>query len=414
MKTYNLIYRPLSNLIGLILYPITLFNRRLREHTTGIIPKFSDSLWFHASSVGEINGLKPFILKILEDYPAENIIITTMTTTGKKVAQEISPKLTTVLVPFDLSLYVKRFIKKINPKMLILAETELWFSMINECTKLQIPIMLSNARLSNRSYPRYLKHKKIFSPLLKRIEVILAQSELDKERFEKIGAEHVLVGGNLKFCVNLPKYNTKELRLKYGYSEDDLLITWGSSRPGEELLMINHFFKLKDEFPQIKLILVLRHINRIKEVEGILEVGDYTTLSNFSPGKPILLVDKMGVLNQFYAISDISIVGGSFCDFGGHNPLEPAFYAKPIIIGEYHSSCQDSVDKLNDNHAIIISKNDKLEADIRFMLHNLKATKAIGEEANHTLHQHANALKNNLREFQRIYNRVNAPTKSSH
>ncbi len=406
MKIYNLIYRPISNLIGLALYPIALFNKRLKEHTRALIPKFSNSLWFHASSVGEINGLKPLLERIIENYPQENIIVTTMTTTGRNVAQQISPKISTSLVPFDSSFLVKKFIRKINPKILILAETELWFSMINESSKLGIPIMLSNARISNRSFPRYLKHKRIFGPLLKRIEIILAQSQLDKERFEDIGAENVILGGNLKFCVNLPKFDTPELRKEYGYHEDDLIITWGSSRPGEELLMINSFFKLREEFPNIKLILVLRHISRIKEVEAILETDDYTILSNFTPGKPILLVDTMGVLNQFYAISDISIVGGSFCDFGGHNPLEPAFYSKPTIIGEYHSSCQDSVDKLSDNGAIIISKDDKLLSDLRFMIENYGSRKTLGEKANLTLNSHANALDINLQEFDKIHKRI--------
>ncbi len=414
MKIYNLIYRPISNFIGLLLFPIALFNKRLKEHTASLIPSFSNSIWIHASSVGEINGLKPFIQKILEVYPQENIIITTMTPTGRKVAQEISHRITTSLVPFDSTIYVKRFIKKINPKILILAETELWFSMINECTKLKIPIILSNARLSNRSFPRYLKHKKIFTPLIQKIEIILAQSQLDKERFEQLGAKSVTLGGNLKFCVNLPKYNTQELRLKYGYTEEDLIITWGSSRPGEELIMINSFFKLREDYPNIKLILVLRHITRIKEVESILETNDYSTLSNFTPGKAVLLVDSMGVLNKFYAISDISIVGGSFCDFGGHNPLEPAFYSKPVIIGEYHSSCQDSVDKLSDNNAIIISSEEKLEGDIRFMIENYTSTKAIGEKAHKTLSMHANALENNLREFNKIYQRLSSPTQLSH
>ena len=406
MKIYNLLYRPLSNLIGLVLYPIALFNKRLKEHTRALIPKLSASIWIHASSVGEINGLKPLILKIIEEHPQENLVITTMTPTGRNVAQKISPRITTSLVPFDSSFLVKKFIRKINPKILVLAETELWFSMINECSKLGIPIILSNARISNRSFPRYLKHKRIFGPLLKRIKIILAQSQLDKERFEEIGAEKVVVGGNLKFCVNLPKFDSHELRKEYGYQEDDLIITWGSSRPGEEVLMINNFFKLKEKFPNIKLILVLRHISRIKEVESILESDDYTTLSNFTPGKPIMLVDTMGVLNKFYAISDISIVGGSFCDFGGHNPLEPAFYSKPTIIGEYHSSCQDSVDKLSDNGAIIISKDEKLYSDLRFMIENYSSSKAIGKQANMTLNKHANALDINLNEFNKILRQV--------
>lgn len=403
MKLYNYIYRPISNIIGIFLYPIALFNKRIKEHTRTIIPNLTNSIWIHAASVGEINGLKPLIEAILANYPNEKLVVTTMTPSGRNIAKEISPRISCTLVPFDSTFLVKRFIRKINPKILVLAETELWFSMINECSKLSIPIILSNARISNRSYPRYLKHKRIFQPLIEKIEIVLAQSQLDLERFKELGAKRVLLGGNLKFCVNLPNFDESKLRQKYSFREEDIIITWGSSRPGEEVLMINNFFKLKEDFPNIKLIIVLRHISRIREVEAILECDDYTKLSNFTPGKAILLVDMMGVLNQFYAISDISIVGGSFCDFGGHNPLEPAFYAKPTIIGEYHSSCQDSVDKLSENGAIIISKDDRLLTDLKEMLENLAASKSLGEKANKTLKSHSNALDINLREFKFIF-----------
>lgn len=406
MKIYNLIYRPITTLVGVLLYPIALFNKRLREHTGSMTPKLANSVWIHASSVGEVNGIRPFIERIVALYPTENIVVTTMTTTGKEIAQKISPKIITSLVPFDSPIFVKSFLSRINPKLLVIAETELWFSMINECYKRQIPIMLANARLSDKSYPKYLKYKALFSSLLTKLKIVVAQSELDRTRFVELGAKEVVVGGNIKFSVSLPEYNSAEIRTKYGYKSDDLIITWGSSRPGEEELIIKAYNRLLFDYPNLKLIIVLRHIQRLKELVPNLNSQDYTTFSDFTPNKKILFVDAMGVLNQFYACSDIAIVGGSFFNFGGHNPLEPAYYSKPIIIGNYHSSCLDSVEKLQEQNAIIVSSEAELLVDLRKLLSNSSLRKEMGTQAKKTLKLHSHAIENNFSHFQQLFSQT--------
>lgn len=402
MKIYNIIYRPITNLLGALLYPISLFNKRIREHTGRVIRQLDSSIWIHASSVGEVNGIRPFIEKVLAFYPDEKIVVTTMTTTGKEVASKISSRLIVGLVPFDSPLFVKSFLKRIKPKLLVIAETELWFSMINECFQRKIPIMLANARLSDKSFPKYLKYKIIFSTLLTKIAIVVAQSELDRERFLKVGAKNVVTGGNIKFSVNLPDYNSQEIRKKYGFAPEDLIITWGSSRPGEEDLFIRIFKALLPDFPNLKLIIVLRHIQRVKEVTANLDSQAYTTFSDFTPNKKILIVDAMGVLNQLYACSDIAIVGGSFFDFGGHNPLEPAYYSKPIIMGNYHSSCLDSIEKLIEQDAIVISSETSLLADLKELLTNSELREEMGKQAKRTLALHSQAVENNFHQFEQL------------
>lgn len=411
MNIYNIIYRPISILLGMLLYPVALFNKRIREHTGSRAPKLDNSIWIHASSVGEVNGIRPFIEKALALYPHEKIVVTTMTTTGKEVAQKISPQLIVSLVPFDSPLFVETFLKRVKPKLLVIAETELWFSMINECFHRKIPIMLANARLSDKSFPNYLKYKAFFSTLLTKIEIVVAQSELDRERFLQIGAKSVVTGGNIKFSVNLPDYNSQEIREKYSFTPEDLIITWGSSRPGEEDLIIRIFRALLPDFPNLKLIIVLRHIQRVKEVTANLESQAYTTFSDFSTNKPILIVDTMGVLNQLYACSDIAIVGGSFFDFGGHNPLEPAYYSKPIIMGNYHSSCLDSVEKLIEQDAIVISSETSLLVDLKELLANSELREEMGKQAKRTLALHAQAVENNFYQFEQLLAQTVSPTK---
>ena len=167
--------------------------------------------------------------------------------------------------------------------------------------------------------------------------------------------------------------------------------------------MCSSDLRLLFDYPNLKLIIVLRHIQRLKELVPNLNSQDYTTFSDFKPNKKIMFVDAMGVLNQFYACCDVAIVGGSFFNFGGHNPLEPAYYSKPIIMGNYHSSCLDSVEKLQEQNAIIVSSEAELLVDLRKLLSNSSLRKEMGMQAKKTLKLHSHAIENNFSHFQQLF-----------
>ena len=301
---------------------------------------------------------------------------------------------------------MKRVFKRINPEMIILVETELWPNMLAIARKKKIPVILINGRMSDKSFPGYKRLKYFWKPLWKAVVAVNAQSEKDKKRFLGFSFKNVENTHNLKFCIDLPVFDKKKLRSGLGYSEDDFILVWGSSRPGEEKLLRNCFSHLKREISNFKAIIVPRHLQRINELRQLFKNFDYRLYSNLQEPSDLLIVDEMGILNTFYALADVAVVGGSFFKFGGHNPLEPAFYGTPIIIGKYHDSCRDSVDRLQENDGIIISDRKKLIEDILMIANDKKFAKQMGENAKKTLQINSDSLKINLEILEKYINKV--------
>jgi len=396
-----------------LLYPAALpylFFKLGKEERDKRLGKFAgrlkQSIWIHASSMGEVNAVKELVKKLLLHYPEKDIILTTMTKTGQEAARAIDKNLLVSFVPLDFSWCVKRFIRLIDPELLILVETEFWPNMLAEVGSRNIPIVMVNGRISKKSFPQYSRSSFFWKPFWQNISEVAAQSEHDAERFGKLGFNKVENLENLKFCLNLPEFNEIAVRTQLGLSKDDFVLVWGSSRPGEEDLITSIYSELKRQIKQLKLIIVPRHLNRLNEVETILsKTGLYKTgFSKFSEAPKsweILLVDKMGELNEMYSIADIAIVGGSFFDFGGHNPLEPAFFGKSIIMGEHHQNCRGSVKKLKENVAIQISKNSHLQDNILKLYSNKEWRIEMGRNAKCTLKKNSKSLLNTLQMIHR-------------
>lgn len=289
--------------------------------------------------------------------------------------------------------------QSINPQIIIIVETEIWPNLLYQAKRQGIKVAFVNARLSEKSVNRF-KHLKSFLHFLEEpIKVIMTQTEADAVRFKNLFTVPVLYAGNLKFALQLPQYNELELRKKYGYNSEDFIICFGSSRPGEEDLLKSILPELKLSIPELKLIIAIRHTQRIGEVRALFpEAAIFSELQeNVYDSADVLLIDTIGHLNEFYAICDLSIVGGSFVDFGGHNPLEPAFYGKPIIMGPYHSSCAGSVQELLSFNAILISDSQNLKRDIIYLYQNPEKRKEMGENARICIERNKNALENHLR-----------------
>ncbi|MDZ4182046.1 MAG: 3-deoxy-D-manno-octulosonic acid transferase, partial [Candidatus Cloacimonadaceae bacterium] len=190
-------------------------------------------------------------------------------------------------------------------------------------------------------------------------------------------------------------------RKKWGFANDDFIICFGSSRPGEEALLMSIFTRLKNAIPHLKIILAPRHPKRINEVLELMSGRDVSLLSALdgatTQSRDLLLIDQLGFLDQAYSICDVAIVGGSFYDFGGHNPLEPAFYSKPVIMGIHHHSCQDSVRQLQSRDAILICAKEKLAENLIRLYKNADLRTSMGQNAKSILTDNASALDNHLR-----------------
>ncbi|MDY6914895.1 MAG: glycosyltransferase N-terminal domain-containing protein [Candidatus Cloacimonadota bacterium] len=386
-----IVYNILVVIVAAISLPYILirFKGKERKQRLGFIGKpFSQkTIWIHAASVGEVNAAKDLIKKI---HNNQQVVVTTMTATGQKIASSLPVK--TFFLPFDCILMMLRAYKRLQPKAIVLVETEFWPNMLWIAKLKKIPVFVVNGRLSDKSFRNYLRTSFFWKTPWKAIKAVSAQTKLDMEKFKKLDFSDVKNNGNLKFNIQLPFYHKKELRNEYGYSEKDFIVVWGSSRPGEEKLLRSIFASLEEKITDLCLIVVPRHLNRMSEIKEIFP--DFGLFSRENRKSKHIIVDEMGQLAKLYSIADLAIVGGSFYDFGGHNPLEPAFYGIPIIMGPYYSSCQDSVNKLQKNEAIVISDPKNLKNDIISLFYNEEIRKKLGKRAKKTMQENSDNLQN--------------------
>jgi len=290
-------------------------------------PSFSqqNSLWFHVCSLGEARALKP-ILQELDEY---DVNITTITQTGQSEAKKYNAEVR--YLPYEL--FLPFWIKK--QKVLVVLEAEFWYMLFIIAAHRGAKVILLNARISDKSVKKYLQFAWFYKKLLAKVDTIYAQSEVDKNRFLALGAQHIEVIGNIKLA--------GEIKHTQEYAKPNIeVIVAGSTHESEEKHALVAFIEYKKEHPS-KLIIVPRHPERFDEVYALMsEAASHNglTLSRFSEVKnfeaDMVLVDMMGELNNIYRMSDIAILGGAFReDVGGHNPLEPAHFGCKIITGKH-------------------------------------------------------------------------------
>ena len=284
-------------------------------------PSFKEKLnYFHSCSLGETKALKPIIEKL------DKVNISVITETGYNEAKKYK-NADVRFLPFEI--FIPFWLKPC--KNLIVMEAELWLMLFYFAKKRCKKTILINARISDKSYPKYLKLKFFYSYLFRYIDTIFAQSQVDKERLEKLGAKNVVVAGNIKSLV--------EYKVTKNYDKGkNKIIVAGSTHKGEEEIILEAYKKINYK---ATILIVPRHPERFREVYKIIEI--FAKNNNYSYGtiqdgfyKDIILVDKMGELINLYNIADVVILGGSFVDnVGGHNPLEVAYFKKPLISGKY-------------------------------------------------------------------------------
>ena len=290
-------------------------------------PRFTsdDSIWFHVCSLGEARALGP-ILKMLK---RENVCITTITQTGYKEAKKYDAEVR--YLPFEI--FLPFWIRK--PRVLVVLEAEFWYLLFAVAKAKGAKVVLLNARISDKSVKNYLQFGWFYKKLLENVEIIFAQSEVDKNRFLALGAKKIEVIGNIKLAGEIKK--SKE----YTKPQKELIVA-GSTHPSEEESILDAFVAYK-KTSDAKLVIVPRHPERFESVyllmqkyaqEHGLSLSRFSVTQSFE--SEIILCDAMGELNNIYAISDIAILGGAFReDVGGHNPLEPAFFGCKIVSGKH-------------------------------------------------------------------------------
>jgi 3-deoxy-D-manno-octulosonic-acid transferase len=286
--------------------------------------------------------------------------------------------------------------------LFVLAETEFWPRMLHECRRADVPVAVVNARISDRSYPRYLRLKTLWKRFLSGLAIALAQTEEDATRLRAIGvpAERVKVGGNLKYDVRANPASEIVDSIHAVLPEKAKLLVCGSTLEGEEQLLLEVWPQLTVAEPELRMVLAPRHPERFAAVAGLLERSgirwfrrselEASRRLEFEPGS-ILLLDSIGELAAIYSLAAVAFVGGSLVRAGGHNPLEPAQFGVPILMGPHYDNFREIVQKLKSLEAIRIVEPAELSVVLLTMLRGENTSQTMGDRANQVFHAEAGA-----------------------
>ncbi|MCD4721706.1 MAG: 3-deoxy-D-manno-octulosonic acid transferase [Desulfobacula sp.] len=327
---------------------------------TGFNPKQAEKkrVWIHALSVGEVISAVPFVNALKDQFKDLAIVFTASTKTGFDMADQlflkkISQNKDTALVdqlgyfPFDLGYCVKKISRQIEPDAVVLVETDLWPNFLYEMEKKEIPVVLINARLSKRSLNGYLVFKRFSSLFFSSLTGIMAQTPLDEERFQRLGIDKskISVVGNIKFdqpVADMNQSRIDSIRDRFGIQNQTKVFVAGSTHEGEEKILCEVYKRMKKNFSEFLMILAPRNPQRCPSILSYLLSNNVHAVSmstldgpniKFNRRPDVILVDKMGELCRLYAICDAAFIGGSMVRQGGHNPLEPAAFSKPVLFG---------------------------------------------------------------------------------
>ncbi|MDY2947545.1 MAG: lipid IV(A) 3-deoxy-D-manno-octulosonic acid transferase [Mannheimia varigena] len=362
----------------------------------------------HAASVGEVIAATPLIKAIGKQYPDLSLIVTTVTPTGSdRVMSAFGDSVSHFYLPYDLPDAVERFLNFIDPKMMIVIETELWPNLIRKVHLRNIPFVIANARLSPRSAKRYGWIRGSIKDMLNQISLILAQDEVSKDRYLALGYNpaKMVNTGNLKFDLEItPELHQSVLKTKSALNLQTRPV-WiaGSTHEGEEKLILEAHQILLDKYPDLILILVPRHPERFKLVELLVKKSglDYVNRSGhkaLNQDTKVLLGDTMGEMMLLYGLSDIAFVGGSLVKHGGHNPLEPIAFNIPVISGLFTYNFPEVFEKLREVKGVIEveSSAEALAECIQLLLTQPQIGQDIAASGFSVLQENQGALKRHL------------------
>ncbi|WP_445610662.1 lipid IV(A) 3-deoxy-D-manno-octulosonic acid transferase [Francisella tularensis] len=390
------------------------YRKRWAERFAQIPIRLNSSIWIHSVSVGEAVSAEPLVKELLKNFPNENFVITTTTPTGSDVVNSLYsnyPNVHHMYIPYDVIPFINSFFAKTNPKIFIIVETEIWPNILNKCFAEKVPVVITNARLSKKSMRNYTKIPFAKEFLFKNISHINAQTEKDAKRFYSLAVDknNISVTGNLKYNLITPEnLENKMYSLKDSLKGRPVWIA-GSTHQGEEEIILEAHKQILKIHPDCLLILVPRHKERFQKVEKLIVYNSlkYQKRSSFEcqifSDTQVYLGDTMGELLHLYYIADITFVGGSLIDNGGHNLLEPAALAKPILSGPSLFNFSQISKELIRNKALIRIRNQQeIANNILKILEDKQLLQQMSSGALKTFKNHSDVLEkqyNNIVKF---------------
>jgi 3-deoxy-D-manno-octulosonic-acid transferase len=354
------------------------------------------TIWVHAVSVGETRAAEPLVDALLAKYPQARIVLTCMTPTGRATGKSLFGKhgarLVQSYLPYDMPLLVARFIRHFEPRICILMETEVWPNLILQCGRDKVPVVLANARLSERSLGKALRFGKAIRDAAQGISLVAAQTEADAQRIRTLGASHVSVTGSIKFDVAIPPAalaTGAQLRRQFG---ERPVFLCASTREGEEGMILDAFQSARASLPaNVLLLIVPRHPQRFSEVAAMVEERGLSLQlrsalkeagASVARGTEVVLGDSMGEMFAYYSACDLAFIGGSLQPLGGQNLIEPAALGKPVIVGEHtFNFAQATEDCIRQGGAVRVANSDALMQQVTRLLADSEARDAMGAHA---------------------------------
>ncbi|MDM3872295.1 lipid IV(A) 3-deoxy-D-manno-octulosonic acid transferase [Porticoccus sp. W117] len=372
----------------------------------GFVPRLKADkvIWVHSVSVGETLAAVPLIKQLQQRYPNAQLVVTTMTPTGsERVVASFGDSVYHVYAPYDLPDVVARFLKRVQPDVLVIMETELWPNLVLGCAKRDIPVVVANARLSQKSADGYAKMPALMQSLLANISAVAAQHSDDGQRFLDLGLpeKSLSITGNIKFDLLLTDdVRQKANDLKQQWRGDNQRPVWlvASTHRGEDEVILDSFQELLKYHDDLLLVLVPRHPERFDEVAQLCESRKLTVTRRSEAVAPadsqVLLGDTMGELLAFCGASDVVFMGGSLVPVGGHNLIEPAAWGVPVLSGSHLFNFAEASRLLLSAEGMVVCDNsEQIAAEMESLLNDPQRRVAMGEAAQAVAEQNRGALQ---------------------
>lgn len=340
---------------------------RERFGAVDVGPSDRPTLWIHAVSVGETLAVEPFVRAAVARLAGWRVVVSTTTATGQRVARDRFPELEVFTFPLDLPVVVGRALDRVRPAAVCLVETEIWPNFLAACRERGVPVAIVNGRLSDNSFRGYARARGLLASVLADVSAFLMQSAGDADRIRRLGApaDRVSVSGNLKYDVDLSGLEARlaprreEVSAAFGLPDGRPLAVAGSTAPGEEALLAEALVLMRErpELAGARLLVAPRHPERFDEAERAFADRGLRVARRTRPERAgeadVLLLDSIGELAAVYALADAVFVGGSLVPRGGHNVIEPALYARPVVVGPHTENFRQIVADFSAAGAVI-------------------------------------------------------------
>ena len=369
------------------------------------------TIWIHAVSVGEVLAISGLATELTKRFSQHRVVISTTTDTGQKLARTRFDEENVFYFPLDFAFAIRPYLRLLQPKLVVIAETEFWPNFLRLAHASGARIAVVNGRISDRSWPGYRRFRRLLTGVLQRVDLFLTQTAEDARRLVEIGAppELVRATGNLKFDVPAPAAPPiiASLRAAFQQAQTGPVIVCGSTVEGEEPLLLQAFINILASHPRAVMVLAPRHPERFGEVAELLnQLGIRFWRRSLWGGDPILggvlLIDTIGELAALYALADVACVGGSLVPRGGHNIIEPALHGVPIIVGNHTENFRDIVSLFQSRDAVRVVGPAELPLVLMDLISNPAERAELGRRAAETIRAQMGATQRTMQALETL------------